>query len=385
MLNIAWVMVTVVFPFVSLIGSFIGIISKRVGSKGLMVTTLIWIVAIIIFPSLRMPWYAENFGFSKKSTPENTVTTVESKTTSESFKMEDFVLQVGSKDITVNHEALTLNAPFVEIDGHSYIPLRFFLDWFGAENIVYDAKTERIMFLMNRLVRYIKKEEDNKTIEAMETENYILQVGSKDITINNEPLTLNAPIVEIDGHSYLPLRFFLNRFSAEKIAYDEKTEKVSFSMKRYGLLGSDVKNKYRRKESYEVVKIAQIPKEETEEIPASKSSALETPSVNTHTYDQLARNPDVYKGFQVRLTGKVVQVIEAGKNKTQLRVNITKDEYSWSDAVFVSYTRKENEIRILEDDIITLWGIYEGLITYKAVLGQNITIPSISAKNIDIN
>lgn len=113
---------------------------------------------------------------SETSIPENTVTTEENKTTSETFKMEDFMLQVGSKDITVNQEALILNAPFVEIDGHSYIPLRFFLDWFGAENIAYDAKTE----------------------------------------------------------------------------------KVSFSMKRYGLLGADVKNKYRRKEPYEVVKVAPV-------------------------------------------------------------------------------------------------------------------------------
>jgi hypothetical protein len=183
---------------------------------------------------------------SESSTPENTVTAEENKTTSETFKMEDFVLQVGSKDITVNHEALILNAPFVEIDGHSYIPLRFFLDWFGAESIAYDAKTEKISFSMKR--------------GSYEMESYTLQVGSKDIKVNNEALTLNAPIVEIDGHSYLPLRFFLNRFSAENIAYDEKTEKVSFSMKRYGLLGSDVKNKYRRKEPHEVVKKVVLPK-----------------------------------------------------------------------------------------------------------------------------
>jgi len=107
-------------------------------------------------------------------------------------------------------------------------------------------------------VNTITTEENKPTRETFKMEDFILQVGSKDITVNQEVLTLNAPFVEIDGHSYIPLRFFLDWFDAENISYDEKTEKVSFSLKRYGLLDSDIKNKYQRKEPYEVVKEAPI-------------------------------------------------------------------------------------------------------------------------------
>jgi hypothetical protein len=83
---------------------------------------------------------------------------------------------------------------------------------------------------------------------------------------------------------------------------------------------------------------------------------------------------------RVVFTGKVVQVLEMG-SKTAMRVNVTKGEYGiWDDTVWVNYTRKSGESRILEDDIIKFWGTVKGRRTYTAVLGQEITLPEIDAK-----
>ncbi len=61
-----------------------------------------------------------------------------------------FIIQVGSKNITVNDMELTLDAPVRELEWHSYMPLRFFLDWFGAEDVTYDKATEVITFKLTR-------------------------------------------------------------------------------------------------------------------------------------------------------------------------------------------------------------------------------------------
>ena len=44
----------------------------------------------------------------------------------------------------------------------------------------------------------------------------------------------------------------------------------------------------------------------------------------------------------------------------------------------------ENESKILEDDIVTIYGICKGDKTYTSVLGSNVTIPSIEVKYWDL-
>ena len=105
---------------------------------------------------------------------------------------------------------------------------------------------------------------------------------------------------------------------------------------------------------------------------------------DSYAYDSLARNPDTYKDLSVVFTGKVIQVLEEG-NDVVLRVNVTRDEYGYyEDTVYVTYTRSADEGRILEDDIITFYGNFEGLITYETVLGSTLTIPHVEAKFIDL-
>ena len=117
---------------------------------------------------------------------------------------------------------------------------------------------------------------------------------------------------------------------------------------------------------------------------ATNSSSV-SPPVPTLTFDQekarasqipyndLFRNNETHKGKQVWYQGKVVQVIEGRNDDYQLRVNVTKGEYSWNDTVFLLYSGP----RVLEDDIIEFVGTVEELLSYEAIFGQEITVPAI--------
>lgn len=134
--------------------------------------------------------------------------------------------------------------------------------------------------------------------------------------------------------------------------------------------------KSKPKETYTV----QTPDEELEKVYKKNCSKV--------AYKEIARNPDKYTGQQVKYTGKVSQVIEStwGTSVTLL-VNVTKDEYGfYDDAIYVNYTPSSSgEGRVLEEDIITIYGEFEGLTSYTSVLGAKITVPQVSAQYIDIN
>ena len=109
-------------------------------------------------------------------------------------------------------------------------------------------------------------------------------------------------------------------------------------------------------------------------------------SCNTFTYEQMARNPEKFKGTNVKLTGEVVQVM-TDSYSTNLRVNITKKgNYStyYTDTVYVVYYPQSGEDKILEKDIITIYGTSQGDCSYNTVMGATVTLPNISAKYITI-
>ena len=57
----------------------------------------------------------------------------------------------------------------------------------------------------------------------------------------------------------------------------------------------------------------------------------------------------------------------------------------WEDAVFVNYTRQsDDEPRVLEEDIVEIWGDLEELFTYEAVLGDTRSVPQITARYLNI-
>ncbi len=104
-----------------------------------------------------------------------------------------------------------------------------------------------------------------------------------------------------------------------------------------------------------------------------------------HTYEELARNPDKIKGQKVKLTGKVIQVVQ-GTVSTNMRINITKSNYGiYTDTIYGAYVPSADEDRILEDDIITIWGIARGEYSYKSTMGIPVTLPLININYVEIN
>lgn len=107
----------------------------------------------------------------------------------------------------------------------------------------------------------------------------------------------------------------------------------------------------------------------------------------TYTYEELARNPDKVEGEKVKVTGEVIQTLY-DSGSVDLRVNITKEgNYStyYTDTIYVVYCPKEGEDKILEDDIITVWGTSHGDYTYTSTMGANITLPLVFAEYVSID
>lgn len=110
-------------------------------------------------------------------------------------------------------------------------------------------------------------------------------------------------------------------------------------------------------------------------------------SCKNYSFEELARNPDKIKGTNVKITGEVVQALY-GSNSVDLRINITKEgTYTtyYTDTVYVVYYPKDGEDKILENDIVTVYGTTQGDYSYTSTIGAKITLPLISGKYISIN
>jgi hypothetical protein len=101
-------------------------------------------------------------------------------------------------------------------------------------------------------------------------------------------------------------------------------------------------------------------------------------------YELLARSPTSYQGRLVYFQGKVIQATQSGLSYV-LRVNVSRGKYDgWSNTIYVDYRASSAAYpRILEGDIINLWGDFVGIKSYTAVLGQSIQIPHLEARVIE--
>ena len=124
------------------------------------------------------------------------------------------------------------------------------------------------------------------------------------------------------------------------------------------------------------------PEEEAEE-PVMDEEAYKA-TCQAYDYREIARYPSQYAGKAAYFCGEVFQVLEDG-DTVNLMVNVTDSEWGWEDAVFVNYTRQsDDEPRVLEEDIVEIWGDLEELFTYEAVLGDTRSIPQITARYLNI-
>ena len=91
-------------------------------------------------------------------------------------------------------------------------------------------------------------------------------------------------------------------------------------------------------------------------------------------YDRIFREHPAHVDKGVCFKGKIIQVIERSGDRYDFRINVTEGEYGfWDDTIYASWEGQ----RFLDDDIVELVGVVEGLNTYSAIFGQEITIPEI--------
>ena len=139
------------------------------------------------------------------------------------------------------------------------------------------------------------------------------------------------------------------------------------------------------KESIEASKAAKKAEEESiaAESAAEESRQAEEKAKKGYdtgiTYDQLARNPNDYIGEKIKFKGKVIQLIE-DTDEIQIRLAVNSD---YDTILFCSYDPSIVSSRVLEDDIITVYGTSVGTISYQSTMGGQITIPAALVDKID--
>lgn len=164
----------------------------------------------------------------------------------------------------------------------------------------------------------------------------------------------------------------LNELKEEYDAYKE-------SMSEYEDL-SKAEAEAREIEAKQIAEAEKEAQEKAEREANEKAEAEEKMGYDTGiTYDQLARTPDDYEGKKVKFKGKVIQVIE-GDDEIQIRLAVNSN---YDTVIYCGYDPSIVKSRVLEDDIITIYGMSVGLISYESSLSGTITIPAVYVDKID--
>ena len=98
------------------------------------------------------------------------------------------------------------------------------------------------------------------------------------------------------------------------------------------------------------------------------------------TYDALARTPDEHIGNKVTLSGEIVQVIE-GDDASQYRMAVDQD---YDKMVLIEVPTDQLSSRILENDLITIYGVSQGTVDYESTIGGTITVPAITVDKFEV-
>lgn len=106
-------------------------------------------------------------------------------------------------------------------------------------------------------------------------------------------------------------------------------------------------------------------------------------------YTDLARNPEKYKGQSFKFTGEVIQTMEPTfGNTVLLRINVTKngdDSFAfYSDTIVATIYLPSGSDRILEGDIVKIYGDCDGLYSYTSIFDKKVSLPKINIKYCEI-
>ena len=104
-----------------------------------------------------------------------------------------------------------------------------------------------------------------------------------------------------------------------------------------------------------------------------------------YEYLDIARKPSSYQGKYIKFSGKVIQAQEYDKTSSYANCILRIAQDSNYDQIWlVHYKRSLGSDKILENDIITVYGKCGGEETYESVLGSEITKPVLNAELYDL-
>ena len=105
-------------------------------------------------------------------------------------------------------------------------------------------------------------------------------------------------------------------------------------------------------------------------------------------YKKVLRNHEKYMFTRAKWFGEVAQVVDSTSYSTtfRLRVNCSRNRFSSSGYVCQNdiYVNYYGKTRVIEDDMVTVYGEMYGVKTYTTVLGASRTIPEMNAEYITI-
>jgi hypothetical protein len=96
------------------------------------------------------------------------------------------------------------------------------------------------------------------------------------------------------------------------------------------------------------------------------------------SYKVLEKDPSSYMGTPAVFTGQVVQIMESN-GQGVIRLAVTKDSFgNWdsSSIVYIQYTGHND---VVDDDVVTVYGLLAGPQTYASQANFQITVPSMYA------
>jgi hypothetical protein len=103
-------------------------------------------------------------------------------------------------------------------------------------------------------------------------------------------------------------------------------------------------------------------------------------AATTIRFDDLARDPNHYRGQAVLYDGEVIQVAGTTSHPVY-RVNVTEGKYGWTDTIWVNAPANP---RVLERDIIRLWGTVKGEREYNGLFGTGVRVPEVDAVEVQV-
>ncbi|AYW50197.1 hypothetical protein C7H83_06850 [Tetragenococcus halophilus] len=199
--------------------------------------------------------------------------------------------------------------------------------------------------------------------------------GNAEVTLTPENPDLDKQTMEADENGNFTFEVEMPESSLETY------ELQAFSGETKGKeLQVDVWNDYYEDDT-------DVEEDESEEIELEEDSNTDYDNVDPAdydtgiTYDDLARNPDDNKFENVTLSGTIIQVLE-GSSSSQYRLAV---DDNYDNIVLIDIPEKLLDSRVLEDDILTIYGESEGTVDYESTMGGNITVPFVSVDKFETN